>query len=1332
MSKLDATNCLKRYITKVDEKGKPIKNIANYGLSQMETAKVMRNGEYFGVEIQALEYIKPLFTTQSIIKAYELLLKENYLSIIQILKIEKEYTVYGNDIVHYIISKWCSTVKIECPTNIKNISTINLSLDVQKNLDNHIHLNRSDEVVGKFKIINVGQNQNTGSSVLPIEWIDKEFNSAKELHSEMNKLDYRRGSPPVTYCCTYGMIITTDSDIKQWLNIKQYDLATINHDMYLVIDREINNVKSFLTKNINDIKILQKSKTKSFELIFVPKQKYLKILIIVESTIFVKNNTKSLLTKDNTSYLSSLIQKCFRDHNAKELLEETVDKLHYSAGYNLPDQHFARVSGCRQLCWRSFISIIEDVSPYNVDKFEQLDLLDLFALSCVAHIDPNVLIDKNILSQFKNSLTVCQSNTICWDWRKGADIFVTRKYDEIVSKLEISQNMYLNRNPNAFLLALLLMPMMQNDFLMLSRGYNYLLTEFKPKLLNEIANSFTKKSIEKYDDYLNFEVKMTAMDMHCFPYILIQLQGSLPFIPSKQYVLKNLSKFIWQNSSGINKRYFDPSKLTIESKNDLDVLRTLYDIQDISLNGYDSGLSHKWIYLDNKLIGKNKVETIDNLDNNLDNNYIGRLAFLLIFGKKYKLNKKIGSKQYDIVICGSDKYACKVKKSIDRQKMTYIDGKERYNAEKEFVLEFSDIVNFKLLSPPVGHKWIDQIIGKPQKLSITIVKDIGPEYTHQLEFYVGSIKIKPFDGSTLIQKLISKNIYELPEELKEYINVVFYNDYGNIFETLLELFKISKQRIAANSNQMYDWENIADKNSSQLIIILMYVRSKFLMAREYLHIGPVDRSGNKTLYSINSQHEGPMWRILIGLTALYPDTCIPVSPYKFKIIKTTVGYLHLMQVFDNIIINAKKPKPTLLLANQELPKIKTKLWEHQSKSIDKIIYGITVERRKGFGDASDVGAGKTLTALGTLVKILEYINNINKKNTIVCNNTGFLILLPSNKLFDTWQTEITKHTSGFDTYIQQPNGKLCNDSNCKITSSAIKYNTIVITTMGRCRDHPIVHQWLLTVIDECLTVQNKDALQTEEAWRQSSYSYFGVLMLSATFFRSRFEKMLYMLSMLNTGLPETPEYLDSILSESMVCNLSEKERKWIVNVNKEILSQSQQVTYNNLANQHTELGFEKVYHLLNNFIRTNVNYINIFIQTINKIVKLRPKSKILIYTASKDEADNLAKLSLNIGRYPNISKTHVILSYSEGTYGLNNLVEFDTILTRVPESDKLPQMKGRLDRPGQKSNILYLEYLLITNTVEDANLYKLEVANNFYGNYVLPLAEYYKIAVVGK
>ena len=283
--------------------------------------------------------------------------------------------------------------------------------------------------------------------------------------------------------------------------------------------------------------------------------------------------------------------------------------------------------------------------------------------------------------------------------------------------------------------------------------------------------------------------------------------------------------------------------------------------------------------------------------------------------------------------------------------------------------------------------------------------------------------------------------------------------------------------------------------------------------------------------------------------------------------------------------------------------------------------------------------------------------------------------------------------------------------------------------MGRIRDHPIQHPWVLVVIDECLTVQNKEALQTEEAWRQSCYSEYGIVMLSATFFRSRFDKMLYMLKMLKSGLPEEREYLDSILSETIVSNITKSDRIWTIETNKIEINIKQKKEYDMIYRQNLNKGVEGLYMALNKYIHEHIDYIKIFFDNLDILEK--KNQRVVIFTNSKDEANKIFLNKRNNGRvarYPEKS-IHTVLSYAEGTYGLNDLVIYNTILMRPPEPDKLPQIKGRLDRPGQKQKNLQIQYLLLKDTIEEASLIRMELCNNFYNNYLMPLAEFYEIAV---
>jgi len=388
----------------------------------------------------------------------------------------------------------------------------------------------------------------------------------------------------------------------------------------------------------------------------------------------------------------------------------------------------------------------------------------------------------------------------------------------------------------------------------------------------------------------------------------------------------------------------------------------------------------------------------------------------------------------------------------------------------------------------------------------------------------------------------------------------------------------------------------------------------------------------------------------------------------------------------------------------------TKLWDHQKQTSDKIFDKITIDGRAGFGDASNVGAGKTLSALAVMIKLYNY--NLKNNNCY----SSFLVLLPTTYLYRTWEDEVKKHTTGFHLVFQHANGKLTED---------LRHNSILITTLGRMRDHPIVQKWIFVVIDECLSVQNKNALQTGEAWRQIISSQYGALLLSATFFRTRFDKLFYMLKMLRTGLPETKEYLDAILAESIVSYIPKRGTVWHTNINRFSLSKKNMKEYDLIAEE--DIGSEKLFAKLLSFLNNNFDYIEAY----RKVISNNEKSnrRCLIYGRSKREADLIGNEIKGVSRFPDISGKHVVISYTEGTYGLNNLVFLNTIVTNIPPPDKLPQMRGRLDRPGQTSKELYIEYLLIEKTIDEANLFRLELSNNFYNNYILPIADYYDLAV---
>ena len=333
---------------------------------------------------------------------------------------------------------------------------------------------------------------------------------------------------------------------------------------------------------------------------------------------------------------------------------------------------------------------------------------------------------------------------------------------------------------------------------------------------------------------------------------------------------------------------------------------------------------------------------------------------------------------------------------------------------------------------------------------------------------------------------------------------------------------------------------------------------------------------------------------------------------------------------------------------------------------------------------------------------------------------GFLVLLPNLRLIDTWKEEIKKHMKeeeNFDILTQKANGQL-------EPTSKIGKKTILLTTLGRMRDHPISQSWIIVTIDECLSVQNNSALQTEESWKQILSSQYGVLMMSATFFRSRFDKLFYMLKMLRSGLPEKSEYLDTILNEHMICKISNGAKKWKVDIKRGQMNDKLREKYEKI--QISNLSSEDKYGKLLKLLSENYDYVKLFGEVVKEMND--NGNKCLIYTKSKKEALEISNKYKNIGLYPNINDENVVVSYSDGTYGLNNLIKYNTIITRPPHPDFLPQMKGRLDRPNNKHEEFNIKYVIIENSIEEAQLMRIDLCQNFYKNHIMPLAEFYDLA----
>lgn len=643
-----------------------------------------------------------------------------------------------------------------------------------------------------------------------------------------------------------------------------------------------------------------------------------------------------------------------------------------------------------------------------------------------------------------------------------------------------------------------------------------------------------------------------------------------------------------------------------------------------------------------------------------------RKSFIILFGKKYK------HKSTDVVICGSSSMPAKIKVKNEWTDSDDIDILNSYG---------SKTIDLNKIDPPTGFKWNRSIV------YTTIKKGIP---------YIDKIKVDFFDGSIVLES----NVPDISDSVKKSTRKLIVQILSGLdvdFDTILHLRNNFSSRIK-------NWDlNVAElKIINKDLLRGVYVKI-FNQLNSIIIIGPTDRSGDKMTSSISYLFEGKIWAVFNLFCFLYPNTFRPHGVLNFTVDKSTIGYTHIINTLRSILFCQKIKKE---LYASDIPTIKTKLWTHQLESVQKIMHGFK-NGIHGHGDSSDVGSGKTLVALSVSAELCKITSSIY---------SGILVLLPGNALIKTWKDELKKHTRGFDIRFQS------NDANIKNISS----NTIVISTMGKMRNHPINHNWSLTIIDECLTTQNRNALWTQEAWKQGLMSDH-LLMLSATFFRAKFLGLYYMLQMLQTGLPEQKEYLDTILLESIVSKVPKNKRKWTTNLNYFVLDEADRKSYTKIESK--DLTVETKYAKLNSFLTTTESVQLSYCNQLKKLIKKLEKDnkKCLIYARSKAEAD-LWSEQLGIGIYP-IKQKHTIITVTNGTYGLNDLVQYNCICMMPPPPDKIPQMKGRLDRPGQLSDNLSLEYFIFKDTIEEGLMLRINICNSFMHQHIMPLSKFFEIAV---
>ena len=434
-----------------------------------------------------------------------------------------------------------------------------------------------------------------------------------------------------------------------------------------------------------------------------------------------------------------------------------------------------------------------------------------------------------------------------------------------------------------------------------------------------------------------------------------------------------------------------------------------------------------------------------------------------------------------------------------------------------------------------------------------------------------------------------------------------------------------------------------------------------------------------------------------------------------------------------------------------MPRITSALWDHQQRSVAATLDGVRAGKL-GFADASTVGAGKTLTALATIVELAKHMDAKHMERH------GVLIMLPESNLIKEWLLELGKHTSGFHVVEQRCDGQLFSLTYAK-SHPPIDANTIVLSTLDRVATHPFVRQvaWDFVVIDECLAVQNAAAKRCPSAWRQIEVSSCGVLMLSATFFRSSYPSLFYMIRMLRSPLPRTMEFLPALIHEHIVCEVPETDRQWTMHGEAVSLAGTSMDKYRKMIDQferrrlnHGDADGMKLWSDLASFLRgeawegrgggeAGAHYglssplAEAFVKQAQKMVKAGNRP--LVFANTEDEKAHLLSVmraqGLDALAWSDVQSANLRMGGSKGGkagrvivankgtegHGSNMQRDADAIICRPTAGDALEQMKGRVDRPGQATKQLVLVVIYAANTVEEAEFANIRLAGNFFRQY---------------
>lgn len=1154
------------------ENGKPVPSIMNAGCKAGSIVRLTHSKEYQDLAVRVLEDVPPMWTNGRMTKLLKIIIEGDLPGAISFVGVANL-----QDLIDFI-SCWF----LETTTIIPELGPIKSHYQI----DTDIH----QPIPAPVQIIGVGSHP-SGASVVPEDWLDRKFDSAWHLHRAIDTLPTRKNQPETTYCLM----------MKSWYSTEEKSLADIcsdDIDQFYYIHLQDGSLTSWASKR-KDLGKWSWIKLDRVAIGYHPDE------------LLVTRKWKRAKGGLDVSRMQKAIR---RGPDAAPLLVQAVYNLTRSGPYNLPQHNYQRTSSAKQLAWRLFICLLEDVRPYE-NHPDQASLLDLILLSLVTSVETELGFSSAVCRILLNTAVAAQATCSENDLPK---LISGNSYRD--------QNVILRR---ACDLALGNITMMSGDRKMLEDYRKGTWEMLKLAETPEFILGETKA---------NHLARLASVDQHCSPSVMILYQALLP-TDDKSKTTMELASEIWEISSKINVRKNHPETKCHKLRK-----------------------AQSWIEF-HKLVRSPPEFQVKSRGEIELNQAEKKSLFLQIFGKSFQIR----SQKY--CLAGSYDAPLGYQKKV---------GTGRDAGKKWFYVNDLDLMNGMawdllakdMISPP-GTRW------KYRKYHGE-VKD-G-------EFWVNGEKIPLFDGSSLVESCCAISA-EAPEFVVD--DLLTLTEGGIIApSSLLRYYQKPCQESYHLPDGLFPFSPV-----------MRGISAKVQNSDGIITCGPLDRSGKKTLNAVDYRWEGKIWASLVLLSHLFSYALEPIGDIRFRLHRDHPTFVHFLAAIQ--CHGSQNPR----LKRSPL-KIRATLRDHQTRALEMAVRSMEAGYR-GVGNASDTGAGKTLASLA----IAAHLSQDHQKES-----SGTLVLLVNDKLFKTWEDEIQKHLVPGSYHLIK---KTVKDK--RPIENIITDNTIVLCTLNTMRITPVMHRWKCVIIDECLSVKNKDALWTEEAWRQVISSDF-LCMLSAIFFDSRPHQLYYLLKMLHRQIPATPEYVDTILVDRIVCDLSLDRKEWEEQQVGLEMTGDMAIEYGDLEGRLAGKEKKQVHSKLLSWLHSSDSAHQILIERIRQEMKATGR-KCLIFTPSRS-ATEIWSRALGVPAYPQ-KGTHCVVSWSDGAHGLNDLVQYNTIISLVPKPGILVQMKGRLDRYGQTSDKLELILLYFHNTPQESGLRRLEISRSMEAKYMKPLADYY-------